>query len=129
MHGKVLVIDDERDMCTLIARLLNKRGLEVEITTSTPDAVGLVEKGTYDLLIVDLKMPEINGIEFIKKVRQEGFRNTCIIITAHPSSNAMREAKKQNVFDFLIKPLDILELEEVVLRAIDAPEQKEVIEN
>ncbi|GBD98523.1 sporulation initiation phosphotransferase F [bacterium BMS3Abin07] len=127
MNRKILVIDDEKNMCTLCRRVLNKKGFDVKITTSALDAIGLVEKEDFMLLVVDLRMPEMGGVEFIKRARQAGFRNKCIIVTAYPNIDAMKEAKKQGVSDFLIKPFSILELEEAVLRAVDITEHKEVV--
>lgn len=116
---KILVIDDERDMGNLIARVLNRKGLEVKIATDPLEAIGLVERDDFLLIIVDLLMPEIDGIEFIKRVRQAGFKNKCIIITAYPTIEAMKEAKSLKVSAFLTKPLTIHELENAVLRAVD----------
>ena len=127
MNGNVLVIDDERDMCTLIERVLCKKGLGVKSSTNPMDAVELIKSENFILLIVDLRMPEMDGIEFIKRARQAGFRNKCIVITAYPSIDALKEAGKQGVSDILIKPLNILELEDAVARAINISENKEVM--
>lgn len=126
MNVKILVIDDEKDMCTLIERVLKKKGFEVKSSTNPSDAIGLVEKEDFTLVIVDLRMPEMDGIEFIKMIRQADFRNKCILITAYPTIEVMREAKKQGISDVLIKPLNILELEDAVLRAVNGSENKEV---
>ncbi len=127
MNRKILVIDDEKNMCTLCRRALSRKGFDVKIAISALDAIGLVEKEDFMLLVVDLKMPEMGGIEFIKRARQAGFRNKCIIVTAYPSVDAMKEAKKLGVSDLLIKPFSISELEKAVLRAVDITEHKEVV--
>lgn len=124
---KILVIDDEKDMCTLIERVIRKKGFEVESTTSPSKAIDLVEKGEFALIIVDLRMPEMGGIEFIKKARRSGFKNRWILITAYPSLEAVGEAKNQGAYDVLVKPLNILELEDTVLRAVSSSENKEVM--
>ena len=116
MNRKILVIDDEDDMCILMERVLKKVGYEVKSAINPLDAIELVKREDFLLLIVDLKMPEMDGIEFIKRARHAGFRNKCIIITAYPTIDAMEEAKKLGVSDFLIKPLNILEVENAVLR-------------
>lgn len=127
MDRNILVIDDERDMCTLIERVLGKKGLGVKSSTNPMDAIELIKGENFMLLIVDLRMPAMDGIEFIKKAREAGFSNKCIVITAYPSIDVLKEAGKQGVSDILIKPLNILELEDAVARAINNSENREVM--
>ncbi|MBF0559634.1 MAG: response regulator [Nitrospirae bacterium] len=118
MGKKILVIDDEPDMRLLIERVLSRKGFDITTVAYAPDAVNLVEKDSFFLLITDLTMPEMNGLDLIKQVRQAGFNGKFIIITGLPTDDAMRDAREQGASDFLIKPLNMHDLENAVSRAI-----------
>ncbi len=119
MKKKILVIDNEIDLCHLLERVLNKKGYDVNTTTNPFNAIDLLKQENYSLLLVDLRIPEMDGIEFIKRARGAGYSNKCFLISVSPTAEAIQEAKKLGISDFFTKPLIIQELEDAVSLAVN----------
>lgn len=116
--GTVLVLDDEQDGCTLIQRVLSTSGHEVYGFTDGEAALQWVESHEPDLAIVDIKLRGMDGIHVLEHLRRKGCRTKVIMITGHPSVETTRRALEHGVEDYLVKPIEIDELEERVNRAL-----------
>jgi DNA-binding NtrC family response regulator len=102
MNEKILVVDDEPDMLKLLEMVLTSYNLT---TTNNPiEALELAKKGGYDVVITDLKMPGLDGIELLKSIRQFDENIPIIIITAYATNEAASESMEKNAFDFITKP-------------------------
>ncbi|HUO77964.1 MAG TPA: response regulator [Thermodesulfovibrionales bacterium] len=105
MPEKLLIVDDEPDMLRLLQMIVReKTAYEVTTTNNPLEALGLARKGGFDLLITDLKMPGLDGIELLKTVREFDADIPIIIITAFATSEAADAAMEKNAFDFITKP-------------------------
>ncbi len=131
MEGNVLVVDDEQIVLRSCERILSAEGYYVETSLSALNALELLKKNTYDLLITDIKMPEIGGIDFIRQVRAKNPDINVIIMTGYPSQENIREALSLRIVDYLPKPLSPAVLVEATNKAVDiskkhaAPDQDE----
>lgn len=112
MPKKILLIDDEELITKSIGKLLRKRGYDVLTAKSGEEALDLVQKEFLDLIVSDVRMPTMNGIETIKTIRQ--FQKKVgrkavpeILITGYADDAMMREAERLKVADCLYKPFDI----------------------
>ncbi len=108
MHTyNILVIDDEKHVRTLIHNML-KNYLEdealIDEAAEASEALLLCQKKKYDLIITDIKLPEINGIEFIKRLRLRGVFTPILIVSAYATPEDISEACKYGPFDYLAKP-------------------------
>ncbi len=105
MPEKILIVDDEPDMLVLLSMIIKSRTPYEVITTSNPfEALEWVKKGGYDLVITDLKMPGVGGMEILKTIRDYDSDVPVIIITAYGTIESATEAMSKDAFDFITKP-------------------------
>ncbi|MCX8031137.1 MAG: response regulator [Thermodesulfovibrionales bacterium] len=105
MTEKILIIDDEPDMLVLLSMIIKSRTSYEVITTSNPyEALEWIKKGGYDLVITDLKMPGVDGMEILKTIRKYDEDVPVIIITAYGTVESAIEAMSMDAFDFITKP-------------------------
>ena len=121
MAKKILVIDDEELVIESLRKLLNKKGYDVSIAKNGVGAMRKIEEGDFDLIVSDIRMPDINGIEVIKKIREYLKQNGKepvpeILITGYASEESLEEAKKLNVADCIYKPFNIKDFLDVIKR-------------
>ena len=111
-HGSVLVVDDILSNLVVIKEMLSMYGIQVDTASSGADAIDLVARNkTYDIIFMDYMMPGMNGIEAMQKLRELGFDNPIIVLTADITNNN-EQLFIDNGFDgFLSKPVDIHELD------------------
>ncbi len=105
MPGKILVIDDEKDMLVLITRILSGKTPHAIDTTDDPLRVpDLLKKNRYDVILTDLKMPQLNGIEVLEMVKEHDASTAVIIMTAYGTIESAIEATRKGAFDYITKP-------------------------
>lgn len=117
--GKILAVDDERGMRDLLRKVLSKEGYEVITAEDGEEGLNLIKENSFDIVIADLDMPIMNGIEMIKRAKDFDPNITIIIITAYASIESAVEALKLGAYDYLIKPFEIDELKIIVKKAFE----------
>ena len=126
IKAKILVIDDEKVVQEGCTRILTGDGYDVETSYTGQEGFKKMEEETYDLVIADLKMPGISGMEVLKKIKKNDPDISVIMITGYPTPETAVEAMKLGAFDYLPKPFTPAELISVVNKAIE--EKKVLIE-
>ncbi|MBW1965939.1 MAG: sigma-54-dependent Fis family transcriptional regulator [Deltaproteobacteria bacterium] len=117
---RILVVDDERHLTALLGRILTQSGYQVKTASSGISAIGKIDDFSPNLVITDLKMPDINGLDLLRKVRSERPEIDFIILTAYATVENAVEAIKEGALDYLIKPLkDPDELRMAVSRVVE----------
>ena len=101
---KILVIDDEAGMCSLINTVLSEEGYRVTTTQKPQDGVALLQKDTFDLVITDLRMPKMNGMEILQAVKSVSPAMPVILITAYSTVDSAVQAMKLGASDYVAKP-------------------------
>jgi DNA-binding NtrC family response regulator len=105
MAEKILIVDDEPDMLKLLSMILReKTPYEVTTTNNPVEAVELAKRGDFDLVITDLKMPGLDGLQLLEEVKKKDEDIPVIIITAYGTIDAATEAIEKGGFDFITKP-------------------------
>ncbi len=105
MAEKILIVDDEPDMLKLLSMILReKTPYEITTTNNPIEAVELVKKEKFDIVISDLKMPGLDGIEIIDAVKKVDEDTPVIIVTAYGTVESATEAMQKGGFDFITKP-------------------------
>lgn len=107
MDERILVIDDEESMCHFMEIMLTREGYAVDTATSGRDGLELLRDHPYDLVIADLNMPEMSGIEVLKEARAFNSDQDLIVMTAYASVDSAIEAMKQGAVDYVTKPFKV----------------------
>ena len=121
---KVLIIDDEVVFCENMAKLLNTRGYQVKTVNEGEEAISALKKEVYDVVVLDLKMPGMNGIDVLKKINELGVSSQVIMLTGHGGVDTAMEAVKLGAFDYIPKPCEVDELSEMINNAHKKKNQK-----
>ena len=117
MPEKVLLVDDEKEFLEVLAERMAARGIEVSTASSAAEALQLVEEESFDAIIVDLMMPEMDGIETLKRLKIENPDSQVILLTGHATVEKGIEAMKLGAVDFLEKPADLSVLTQKIKKA------------
>ncbi|MDD4051089.1 MAG: sigma-54 dependent transcriptional regulator [candidate division Zixibacteria bacterium] len=116
--GRVYIVDDEESMCNFMAIMLRKEGYEVAVNQDPREAVDKICVGDYDLVIADVMMPEMSGLELLTEVKRRKPDQEFIVMTAFASVESAIEAMKKGAGDYITKPFKIDEIKLVINRAI-----------
>lgn len=122
---RLLIIDDERSILDLLRVVFQKEGYQVETSLSASKALELIEKHDFDLVISDIKLPEMSGMEILRKVKKEKPEIPFVMITAYGSIKQAVEALKAGALDYVVKPFDVEELKIVVAHGLEKRKLKE----
>ena len=118
-HERILVVDDEEPLLALFRRILEKEGYEVRCASSGDAAFKILEREWLDLVITDLKMPGMDGMELLAKGKMVNPGMPFIVLTAHGTVRSAVAAVKEGAYDFLVKPFDLEELKIVIKKALE----------
>jgi len=116
--GRVLVVDDHRQARESMADVLRQSGHDVQCCSSAAEALQVIRQETYQCIVTDLKMPGMNGLEFIVQLKQRQYGAQVVMVTAHASVSSAVEAMRHGAFDYIEKPFDVDRLERLVRQAI-----------
>jgi DNA-binding NtrC family response regulator len=119
MPGKILVVDDEQSMCDFMEILLSREGYEVEAVNSSAEAVKKTVSESYDLIIADMMMPQMTGLELLQEVKGRRPEQDFIVMTAFASVDTAIEAMKQGALDYISKPFKVDEIKLVIEKSIN----------
>ena len=115
---RVLLIDDEEELVSTLVERLNLRGIEVEGVTSGPDAFGRVQEKKFDLVVLDMKMPGMGGLEVMRRIRREQPGVKFILMTGRGSLEEGEEGMQEGASAYLLKPINIEDLIEKMMEAV-----------
>ncbi len=121
MAERLLLVEDEDTLCDSLRRVFIAEGYEVDKADSAEAAFKLLEGKSYDLIITDIILPGISGIELLTRYRKENPSQKVIIITAYASLTTAVEAIKAGASDFIVKPLMHDEMKRAVRNTLDKP--------
>ncbi|MDL1939763.1 sigma-54-dependent Fis family transcriptional regulator [Candidatus Jettenia sp. AMX1] len=126
-NARVLIIDDEVDLCDMISRILSKSGYITYMASDGNTGMEIFNKEFPSVVILDLRMPGMHGIEILRQIRSINNEIPVIIITAYGEIRSAVEAIKIGAYDYITKPFDNEELELTVKRAIEERSMRQEI--
>jgi DNA-binding NtrC family response regulator len=112
---KILVVDDEPDVVVLISSYLAEEGFKVYTATRPSQAIEYVQKYPIDLAIIDIAMPEMNGVELLKKLKQIKPDLEAIMISAYKDAEKVVEAFRAGAYDCIFKPFNLKYLRTAIM--------------
>ncbi|MDO9111396.1 MAG: response regulator [Desulfatirhabdiaceae bacterium] len=114
---RILLVDDELVFANNLHKLLSKRGYDAVVVYNGADAVNVVGEKEFDVIILDMKMPGMDGIATLKEIKKKTPSVEVVILTGHSSVESGIEGMQLGAFDFLMKPVSIDDLQEKVSEA------------
>jgi len=117
MTEKVLLVDDEKEFVEALGERMKNRGMNVTTTTSAKDAINKVKAESYDAIVLDLQMPEMDGMEALKVMREIKPEMQIILLTGHATVEKGIEAIKMGAMDLIEKPADLEMITEKIKKA------------
>ena len=117
MTERILLVDDEKKFLDAMSARMEARGMEVSTSESAEEALDMLAKEAYDAVILDLRMPEMDGIEALKRMKEKRPEVQIILLTGHATVEEGVEAIKLGAMDFLEKPADLDAISEKIKKA------------
>jgi len=124
-YFKILLVDDEAALAASLSRLLSVRGYQVDAVTCGEDALRALADSEYDVVILDLKMPGMNGIATLKEIKKLGSPAEIMILTGHGSIESALKTFDLGAHEYLTKPFDVKDLLSKIEHAGRAKELKD----
>ncbi len=122
---RILVVDDEKGLRTTLRVLLSKEGYEVDTASGGLEALEKIKTTFYPVIVSDIRMPDLSGIELLKLVQEKSPRSIMILITAYASDGTASEGLKYGAYDYISKPFKNEEIKNVVKNALERQLLKE----
>ena len=119
MAGAVLIADDEKNVAEGLQMILSEDGYDAEMATDGKEAWEKVQEKDFGVVLADLNMPEMDGLELFAKMRDAGISSEFIIITGEASVDSAVEAMRHGAYDYLTKPLDVERLKALIPKALE----------
>ncbi|MBI4063184.1 MAG: response regulator [Elusimicrobia bacterium] len=114
MKSRILVVDDEEAISRTIGRIIMKMGHEAALAAQGEEAVRMMQDQNFDLLITDLKLPGMGGIEILKHFKEKFPDSLAVVITGYPTLETAQAALRLGAWEYLAKPFEVADLETVV---------------
>ena len=118
---KIMIVDDEAGIRSLLFEVLSGKGFKVALAKDGQDSLDQMKRRRFDLLITDIDMPRLNGLELLKSMKRAGRREKVILMTGKPINRVDLGGDMPPVFDLLQKPFPMHNFLEVVSSALDQP--------
>ncbi len=121
---RALILDDEEDMATALKEAVRRCGFQVEVFSNPADALSTVNLSEYSLIVTDMKMPKMSGLEFLTHIRKKGLFVPVIVITGFGTVENAVEAMKLGATDYIMKPVSLDALKATIARVVPTDEQE-----
>lgn len=124
-NTKIMLVDDEPDFLEIMGKFFSRRKMAFETATGCLGALDLLAKGYFDVVIMDISMPGLNGFECMAEMKKVQPEMEIIFLTGHASLNTGIDCMKKGAFDYCLKPIDFSELFEKIILARRTMARKE----
>ena len=119
IKDRVLVADDEQSMREFLEIMLKKEGYKVSLASNGEEVVKLVENDLFDLVLLDIRMPKLDGISALRKIKASAPETVVIMITAYASADTAIKAMKEGAYDYITKPFKVDEIKLIIKNALE----------
>jgi DNA-binding response OmpR family regulator len=116
---QILIVDDEQAVCDLLSEELTDRGYQCSTALDAVEALKKMQKQDFDIVLLDIKMPGMSGLELLKRIRAYGHSTAVIMITCVNSIDTVATALKLGACDYIIKPFDLDEISSDIRRLLE----------
>jgi two-component system response regulator PilR (NtrC family) len=119
LNDKILVADDEQSMREFLDIMLKKEGYKVSLASNGEEVLKLTEKDIFDMVLMDIRMPKLDGISTLKKIKAISPETIVIMITAYASADTAIKAMKEGAYDYITKPFKVEEIKLIIKNALE----------
>ena len=119
---KVLMVDDETEYRETVIKRMTKRGVDINGAGSGSEALNMLGQSGYDIVLLDVRMPEMDGIETLREIKQRHPLVEVLMLTGHANMEVAIEGMELGAFDYLMKPIDI---DELIYKIQDADQKRQ----
>ena len=119
--SKILILDDEENMLHMLKTILTKEGYEIATANNGIEGLKKIESNSFDTILCDLRMPEMDGLSFLKATREKNIQSTTIMMSAYGTIDMAIEAMKLGAYDYISKPF---KPDEIILTLRKAEKRK-----
>jgi two-component system response regulator PilR (NtrC family) len=119
LEDKILVADDEQSMREFLDIMLKKEGYRVTLAGNGEEVLKLIDKDIFDLVLLDIRMPKMDGIAVLKKIKAASPETIVIMITAYASADTAIKAMKEGAYDYITKPFKVEEIKVIIKNALE----------
>ena len=119
-HARILIVDDDETIRTTMKAILEDEGYVVDLASTGEEAIQLTMKTTYNIALLDIRLPDMEGVELLKLMRDNVPRTRKVMVTGYPSMQNAIAALNKNADAYLLKPLDNEKLLNLVIEQLDA---------
>jgi two-component system, NtrC family, nitrogen regulation response regulator NtrX len=123
-HARILVVDDDETIRTTMRAILEDEGYLVDLASTGEEAIQLTMKNTYNIALLDIRLPDMEGVELLKLMRDSVPRTRKVMVTGYPSMQNAIAALNKNADAYLLKPIDIEKLLALVKEQLEAQENE-----
>jgi len=113
--ARILVVDDEQEVCDMLEKFLTIKGYEVSTALSGEDALALIKKERPHIVLLDIRMPEMDGIECLERIKEIDKEIGVIMITAIKQDDVGKKAMELGAYDYITKPLSLQYLQDCLM--------------
>ncbi|MEI9475198.1 MAG: sigma-54 dependent transcriptional regulator [Deltaproteobacteria bacterium] len=119
MEDKILVVDDEQSMREFLDIMLKKEGYKVSLASNGEEVLKYIDKDIFDLVLLDIRMPKMDGITVLRKIKSTSPETAVIMITAYASADTAIKAMKEGAYDYITKPFKVDEIKLIIKNALE----------
>ena len=119
LKDKILTADDERSMREFLEIMLKKEGYHVSVASNGEEVLKLTDKEIFDLVLLDIRMPKMDGISVLKKIKAVSPETIVIMITAYGSTDTAIQAMREGAYDYVTKPFKVEEIKAIIKNALE----------
>jgi two-component system response regulator PilR (NtrC family) len=119
IEDKILVVDDEQSMREFLDIMLKKEGYKVSLASNGDEVLKYIDKDIFDLVLLDIRMPKMDGIAVLKKIKSTSPETVVIMITAYASADTAIKAMKEGAYDYITKPFKVDEIKLIIKNALE----------
>lgn len=109
MKGKIsiLIVDDNINLCKILSAILKHKGYEVTIAENGLEAIHIIQKNPHHIMLMDIKMPLVNGIDAYLSIKDMGYDVKTILMTAYTTEERIKQYMKNGIYGIIFKPVDV----------------------
>lgn len=119
MPDSILIVEDDNTIRVTVGNFLTRQGFDIELAENGEQALALLNQRTFSLILLDLRLPDLNGLDILAKVKESDDQPLVVIMTAYPEVRTAVAALKAGAYDYINKPFDLEDLQELIRRAVE----------